>query len=90
MQTSELATMHSGSVIGTVARIRGHADGQVQLLARDIDGRTSLDVPTGDELNRRAWESARERNLPSELESYRQGYRSGFEQGYKDAARPAF
>ena len=48
-------------------------------------------VPTGEELNREAWESARERNIPSEFtERYRQSYRSGFEQGYKDKVRPAF
>jgi hypothetical protein len=70
----------------------GHDNGKASLLARDLlDGRTTLPAPTGDEVNRLAWDSARLWNVPSEfLESYRQGYRSGFEQGYKDAARPAF
>lgn len=70
----------------------GHHEGETQLGVRDIlDGNYSLRAPTGDELNWKASESARQWNVPSEfLESYRQGYRSGFEQGYKDKVRPAF
>jgi hypothetical protein len=58
---------------------------------RFFGGEGDLPAPTGDELNYKARESARQQNVPSDFwESYRQGYRLGFEQGYKDAARPAF